>query len=254
MTQKQSSKRGFKTASSGQSLPQQQPARSTIITSPQTPSWHLIAPSLQLFRRNIVTAVFITVLPPLLLQLGSALVGDGRSADRWTWVGVGLLGCFMVLLLANVTAPYLMQLRVVQGRQPSIWTIYRDSLRYIPRIVGFGLLFALMVAGGLLLFIIPGLIALRRYFLTPYFILDEDIGIREAMQHSAAASKLVRWHMWTMFAILLGFALLGFGLTRLSPTYGQFVSALLPAVYTFLPALRYREASAELRLVQAAKK
>lgn len=237
------SKRGFKTSQTGtkQDAPYTTPAAPPP-TPDQTPSWRLLKPAFFLFKRNAPTVAFVVLLPSLLMQLGTSLIAGFRVFDNWTLLGLFMQFCAGLLILANIAAPYVMQLRIVHDRRPGIWEVYRDSIRFIPRIAGFSLLFGFLLIGGLLLFVIPGLIVLRRYFLTPYFLIDKDIGIREAMQQSAITTKPIRRHMWALLGILAAFTALGFGLAKLSPVYGQFIAALPPLVYFLLPALRYREA------------
>lgn len=242
------SKRGFKTTQAKVKATRQSGDMAAAVSVPRpTPSWKLLALAFRLFERNATTVSFVVILPTLLLQLGSSLVNSSQKIDVWALTGVFLQFSAGLLLLANIVAPYVMQIRIVRGRRPGVWEVYRDSVRFIPRIVGFGMLFGILLFGGVLLFVAPGLIVLRRYFLTPYFLIEEDIGIREAMQRSAAATKPVRRHVWTILGILLAFAAVGFGLAELFASYGQLLAALLPAVYMLLPALRYREAADMLR-------
>lgn len=238
------SKRGFRAAKPKQAKPE----TTSAIPAEPTSSWRLLPKSARLFRDNIILAMPIIILPTLLLQLGIAFVGSSARVDIWTQVGVGLEIIGSLLLVVNVGASIVLQLRVVNGTKTTLFALYRDSWRYLPRVTGFGMLYLLILIVGGLMLVAPGLIALRRYILTPYFIVDEDLGIREAMQRSAAAGLPIRKHIWATILILLGFSGTGYGLTLLSSQYGGFATALLPAIYAFVLVLRYKEAADNLRL------
>jgi hypothetical protein len=214
-----------------------------------TPSWRLLPESYNLFLDNAYAATVIAIVPALVLQVGATLSLVAKQPSLYQ-LGLGFQFAGFVLLIANVSASALLQLRAVQGQDTSLGRLYRDSFVFWPRIVGFSLLFALMVAVGLALLIIPGLIVLRRYILTPYFLIDEDIGIREAMQRSAAASKPISRHIWTMILIIFSFSGLGILCNKIWPEYGGFIPLLFPILYNFLPSLRYQEAAYNLRLAE----
>ncbi len=217
------------------------PSKAAALTS----SWQLLPKSYELFRDNFRVAFTLLIVPTLLLQLGStlALVAKDPAIYR---SGLALQFVASIILLICVAAGTLLQIRVIRGKAVSVYGVVRDSMNYWLRIVGFSLLFAIMLAIGFVALIVPGLIVLRRYILTPYFLIEEDLPIRQAMQRSHAASYPIRKHVWTMLLIILGFSGIGFIFTKLSPEYGGFFAALLPIVYAFLPALRYKEAAANL--------
>lgn len=215
----------------------------------QTSSWRLLPKSYRLFIDNALPATVIAIGPAFVLQLGATLSLIANDTTLYQ-LGLVLQSVAFFLLIGSVAAAALLQLRAVQGKDINLYQLFRDSFVYWPRIVGFSLLFALMLVVGFVLLIIPGLIVLRRYILTPYFIIDKDLGIREAMQHSAAASKPISKHIWTMLLIIFGFSGLGILCTKLSPEYGGFVSLLFSVIYNFLPPLRYQEAVENLRMTE----
>ncbi len=118
---------------------------------------------------------------------------------------------------------------------------YRHGIRFLPRLFGLAILTGIAVGVGLLLLIIPGIIAFRRYILAPYFLVDNDIGIREAMQLSAATTKPVKGYVWSTLAVLLVFATFSWLLENHIPVYGGVVAVLITGLYIFIPALRYKE-------------
>jgi hypothetical protein len=234
------SKRGFKTTP-----PPTTPVKATS-NIPATPSWRLIPLSTYLAVRSSVPTFFIVVLPPLLIQLGLVLGKDFKYIDRWTVLGVWIILLGFVLTMLNSVVSYNLQLQVVSGRHSSIIGYYRQSIRYALRLIGFSVLFGCIVLVGLLCFIVPGIKAISRYVLTPYFILEYDEGIRASMQRSAAASKPYTRAIWgTLIMVgLCGSA--AFGLQKIAGVYGTCLGIVLSVCYVYLPALRFRECALQL--------
>jgi hypothetical protein len=234
-------KRGFKTGApktTTEPLVAKAPDKPFVYT----PAWKLFKPSLQLLRRNFEAVAVIAVLPALLIILGGSLSEDDAIVSGRLLLGTLIMFAAGALLFLNVSVAYYFQLRVIGGGRPGIVECYRNGLRYLPRVFGLMILTGLLVTGGMLLLIVPGLILFRRYILAPFFLVDEDLGIREAMQRSAAATKPARRHVWDVIGLLIAVGVVASTLTQSIPSpYGEIASILVGIPYIFGPALRYRE-------------
>lgn len=102
--------------------------------------------------------------------------------------------------------------------------------------VGLYIVVGLYILVGLILFIVPGVIFLRRYFLSPYVMLDKKAGIKEAMARSAAISKPYSGSIWGIIGVIVLFELVG-----IIPYIGWLISFVLSVLYSVAPALRYQE-------------
>src|SRR6185436_11176005 len=93
------------------------------------------------------------------------------------------------------------------GKKPNFSGLWDGTKKFGPRLIGLGIIVGLMLLGGFLLFIIPGLIVLRRYYLSPYYLVDKDLTIGEAMKQSAADSKKYSQYIWSVIgvSVLLSF-------------------------------------------------
>jgi uncharacterized membrane protein len=65
------------------------------------------------------------------------------------------------------------------------------------------LLYLLIVTGGLILLVIPGIIWCIKYSLFPYFIVDEGLGPLEAIKASGRATQDAKWQLF-LFGLLIG--------------------------------------------------
>lgn len=241
-------RRGFE-AIAQQSATTETLASATTSPRPQTPSHVLLGVNLKLLRLYGAPLLVIVVIPGMLAQLGTIMAGtDTLTTTNPTEVaGLVLSLLAAVWSLLGLAPSYYYVLRVLGGNPAGIIESYRYGLRYTWRLILVGLAIGLAVLAGLALFIVPGLIFLRRYFLAAYFVIDENLGIREAMVRSSLTSKPVRRAVWSMlFWLALIFGLM-IASTNLIPVYGPVVASLLGILYLFLPALRYQEMTSDTR-------
>jgi hypothetical protein len=209
------------------------------------PSFELFGPSKDVVFKNLDTLLWILVLPLLyfmFINLASYFV-NGPSWERNTTVSAEftlittlliVIGAFITLML--YPALQFTLLKGAQGKKVSLGEAWQGGLKYFWRIIGLSLAVGLIVTFGLILFIIPGLIFLRRYYLSPFYLIDKNIGIGEAMSLSARDSKPVSGYIYGLFGVQVVFGLIG-----AVPLVGNIISTVLAALYSAGPALRYEE-------------
>ena len=103
---------------------------------------------------------------------------------------------------------------------------YRDLFSCFPLFFNYlfcSILQVLIVLGGLMLFIVPGIIWALQYSLSFYFIVDKEMGPVQALKASAKTTKGAKWDLFgfglTAFGVLiLGFLCLFIGLLVAVPT------------------------------------
>lgn len=148
-------------------------------------------------------------------------------------------GVFTIALIASVvlyTMSVKLQLSVAQGIRPtigSLWDFARDNTF---KMIGLGVVISMVIILGLIAFIIPGIIFIRRYVLSPYVMADKEVGIFESMKRSAELSKPYSGAVWGVIGVSILLSLVSiFG------AVGAFISAILAVLYSVAPALRYEE-------------
>lgn len=103
-----------------------------------------------------------------------------------------------------VTAPLLvgyvsLALRAVRGEEPKLGDLLAGFRTYVDAVAGM-LLYAIAVGVGLLLLVVPGLVATVRLSFTPHLIVDRGLGPLDALQASWEAT---RGHGWSLFGLLI---------------------------------------------------
>jgi len=171
--------------------------------------------------------------------------GSGFSASSvpsymwYTIVGFSIFWFLTVVIVGTITQIMSQeaQLEASQGRANitfnHLWSVVKE-LGW--RMVCLYLLVGLYIVVGLILLVIPGLIMLRRYFLSPYVMLDRRCGIKEAMDRSADITKPMSGAIWGVIGVMFLISLL-----NIIPVIGWLAAFVLGAAYSVAPALRYQQ-------------
>lgn len=147
------------------------------------------------------------------------------------WFLIVIVGGFIVQIMSNAA-----QLEASEDKTVSFDSIWKTTKELGWRMVGLYIVVGLVILGGLILLIVPGLIFLRRYFLTPYVLLDKKISISEAMSISAAMTKPYSRSIWGIIGVMFLISLIG-----IIPFIGWLISLVLSLLYSVAPAIRYQE-------------
>lgn len=153
------------------------------------------------------------------------------------FLGIGIFA--IVLLVVSIAIQIMLeqaQLEVSEQKTPQFGKLWATVKQLGLRMVGLYLLVGLYILVGLILFIIPGLIMIRRYYLAPYVLLDKKCGIKEAMEYSAAISKPHPGAVWGVIGVMVLI-----GLISIVPFIGGLIAFIVGALYSVAPALRYQE-------------
>lgn len=164
------------------------------------------------------------------------IVGNG-SLPWYVWGGFGV--AFLFTLTVAVILQIMRHAAELEGskgkvlRLGHLWEITKKKGL---QMFGLYILVGLAIVIGLILLIIPGLIMIRRYFLSPYVLLDNNVSVWVAMEKSAAMSKPHSGSIWRIIGVKFLISLFG-----IIPLIGWLISFALSVSYTVAPALRYQE-------------
>ena len=162
--------------------------------------------------------------------------GPLPTYTTFTLVGFSIL--WLVIILAAGTIAQIMsqaaQLEGAQGRQLDYRQLWRVVKQLGWRLLGLYIVIGLVVLVGLILLIIPGLFMIRRYFLAPYVMIEQKLGIRESMDKSAELSKINTGSVWGIIGVMFLI-----GLVNIIPIVGGLASFVIGSLYSVAPALRY---------------
>ncbi len=213
-----------------------------------TPSWELFNKSAALLRDHYLGVIYLVLLPSLVSVLGQLLLGELNfknglpTLTQTQIIGLAIMFVSAIWQLINAGPLAYFSLRVASGTKPeALSTYYREGLRFTPRLFAYYIAFGLQILVGLLLFIVPAFYVLRRNILGPYYLVDADLGVRQALNTSAKRSKAVSGAIWGVMGVSFSIVLVvGFLQITLS-SVGLLLGQLLLCTTVFLLALRYRD-------------
>jgi hypothetical protein len=130
---------------------------------------------------------------------------EGASELEIAGAAAGAIGTAALSLLGEVFYAGFVAVVVIEERGREHHSM-RDLVRSLPfgRLIGADLVYVLLVVVGLLLLVVPGLVALTWFALVAPAVKIEGLGIAAALRRSRA---LVRPRFWPVFALVVPLAL-----------------------------------------------
>lgn len=107
-------------------------------------------------------------------------------------------------------------LDIVDGKEPKIKDLF-VNWRRLPTFLGTTILYTIICFVGFMLFLIPGMIWMTKFYLAPYYAIDKGLNPIESLKASSQATMGVKWdvlafYILTQIVIMLGFLAIGIGL------------------------------------------
>jgi uncharacterized membrane protein len=115
------------------------------------------------------------------------------------------------------------------------------------RFVGGQILYALIVVGGLILLIVPGIIWGIKYMFTPFLIIDRGLMPMDAIRESGRITSGHKWELFLFGLALFGINILGF----LCLIVGLFVTVPVSTLATVFIYRRLEHQASEVSPVSA---
>ena len=208
-------------------------------------------------------------------SIGQALsVGWKATTERiWYWIGVLIVGGIIAVLPAVLSSflnereasigsvfaliGYVLQIGIaigvlrislmtVDGKKPTfgeLFSGFKDAKTF-GRYVLAAILVGLMVMVGLILLVVPGVVASMKYGFYGYAVVDKNVTAMQAIKISGLATKGNMWNIFLFVLIACGLAMLG----MIPLGLGLFL--VLPTL-TIAQAYIYRQLSAGVQVPTA---
>ncbi|HVI60719.1 MAG TPA: hypothetical protein VM535_01040, partial [Candidatus Saccharimonadales bacterium] len=148
---------------------------------------------------------------------------------------IALFVFFMIVAPAMVFA----QLKAAQGSKVDIDAAFQQGKKFLWRFWGLSIVVGLIILGGFILLIVPGFFMIKRYLLAPYYLVDKDLSIGEAMRASAEAGKKYSGAVWGVVGVNILISL-----ASSIPFIGSLLGLVLNIAYYCAPAVRYEQVKA----------
>jgi hypothetical protein len=186
---------------------------------------------------GLIGLAIVTVIGPALPALIIAGATRNNSSMFVLALLLGLAGLviFVIYGLRVILAFYLLFFANVRSEKMTAMNLFHAaSLSKAVRLLAVSLLSALIIFVGLLLLIVPGIIAAYWLSLAPYVLIDQDCSVTEALKRSR---QLVRGHGWEMFGLYGAGEIVA--VVEYIPVLGVIVAVLLGFASNGAATLRY---------------
>lgn len=215
--------------------------------------FELLRPSWEAIKLNLITLIEFVIIPIILSILSaflfrrhgavSSTLRTGLSYSYSTtkqtsysgaWLGANILS----IIVSMIFAPGLIYtlLEGAKGVSVDFTVAFKTGLKFFWRYVGVAICTGFLVGIGLILLIVPGIFMLRRYYLAPYFLIDQNLGVFEALRTSAEESKRFSGPVFRTLGVQVLFAFM-----FIIPILGWIAGFILSIMYYNAPAIRYLE-------------
>jgi len=232
-----------------------------------TPALELLFKSRSIVKKDFWVFAFLYIFPLVIgLSNGFWVVDTQRhftpdTLDAANAVGVPTLPAYayarfsFIFLIAMAIAVVLKvmlqaaQLRAAEGQKVSLKVLWPVAKKRGWQFFGLYLAVSILVCIWLipaflfrdmlieLICFIPAIIMLRRYFVAPYVLLEnEDMTVWQAIERSAQLTKHDPWSVYPLIGVMALFALFG-----IIPYLGWLIAFLLLFYYSAAPTIRYQE-------------
>jgi uncharacterized membrane protein len=189
----------------------------------------------------LIRLVAIPILIVVAMYIISLIIA-ARGGAPTTSVSIIELGLILAsaLAFAIVTpAIYVLELHSVRGKPITYQQALKQSWPKFWRYYGTSISASFIILGGFILLIVPGFFMIRRYILAPFYVVDRDVRVREALRQSAEDSKRYSGAVWGLVGVQILISLVS-----IIPFLGSVIGIVAQVVYYFAPGVRYTEISA----------
>lgn len=143
----------------------------------------------------VINALFVQI-----IYMPNYLFSDFYDPLKYWWGGLHSIFGLLIMIFLDYGFAFA-TLKAASGIKPSFIDYFR-SFKKPGKVIFSALLCILIIGVGFILFIVPGIFFLCRLAFVPYFIVDQETGVVNAVKGSW---KMTKGHFWKIFLIGLSF-------------------------------------------------
>jgi hypothetical protein len=220
-------------------------------------AFDLLGKSYEIVKKNWQAFAVVNILA--ILSAFFAAISPDKGNDNWVlktagkWEGVSglelasILGAgFLALLLLIIVAIFLyamatsLEVKSTAGKKPDISELFEDGKRYFFRIFGLVILMGLIIVAGFLLLIVPGIIAIGRLVMAPYYLVDKDLSIMQALKQSNDKAIGNMGRIYGAIGVTILVAIFA-NIIGAIPVIGALIGVAITIAFSLVVALRYQQ-------------
>jgi hypothetical protein len=132
--------------------------------------------------------------------------GSNRLTHTWPGGSGGLISWILTTILS--IGLIRITLKFVDGGTGTFNDLFSDFSPLLNYLLG-SLLYGLIVVGGLVLLIVPGIVWAIKFGFYGYFIVDEKAGVMDALRKSSELTRNIKGDLLVFYLAIIGINLLG---------------------------------------------
>lgn len=201
-------------------------------------AFKLVSPSVDALAANFWTFAGLAVFEMFFVAVTYVLMLANSDPNTTTSISsavivsmivFGILGAICTLIAEPALTKT--QLLSVDDKKIGFTEALKAGLPFVWRLLGLQLMMALICVVAVLLLVIPLFFVYPRILLAPYYLVDRNLTIMQALKTSAAEYKKVKG-VWGLIGVQFLFSIV------------PFVNFILGILYYCAPAIRYRQITA----------
>lgn len=198
-------------------------------------AFKLFKPSVRAVSNNLPAYLWLSGVPLVIVLAAQIVQFFSGSTGKFSAPYLLLAAVGGILSLVVAPALILLQLRSVRKQPAAAAELFQEGLKHLWRLVGLGIVISLGLLVSFLALIVPFFFVLPRVVLAPYFLIDQNFGVFDALRASNEAYK--RRH--GIYGIL-GVSFL-FGIVTAVPIVGTIGGSILNFLYQPAFGMRYEQ-------------
>lgn len=214
--------------------------------SNQLPSaFSLFKPSWEGLKQNLAELIVIWLVPTLIIVVLAAIAASASNNNASGVSALFIALCVVVgVAYAALIGPAIIHIQLKSSlmEKATYESAWETSKKFWWRFIILSIVLAIVIGVGFILLIVPGIIFLKRYFLSHYALIDKDLGTFDSMRRS---NELSRNRSMSVYGII-GVDIL-INIPSVIPILGQLVTFLLQIAYFCAPAIRYQQLTRSLK-------
>lgn len=159
-------------------------------------------------KKNIRFFVILLFIALLIVEL-PGFIGELAKKQGLTFIGIILIAAGVILNFVVKLGFIKVSLNFCSGTKSDFDELL-SSFDLLVNYIWATVLYILIIIGGLVLFIVPGLIWAVKFNLFSYFMVEKGLGPVESLKASALATEGAKWDLATFGALLLLINMAGF--------------------------------------------
>lgn len=197
------------------------------------PSWEGLKLNIGTFALQLLAAIGVPAAVALVAVAFRALAHQNSAVINVVLLIAGVVSVLYTMFILAPASQYV-ALKSAGGVKVSFKESFDKGKHFAANFFVLNLFVGLLVIGGLILLIVPGILMLKRYLLANYFLLDKDLRPTEAMRQATAASKQFSDVHWGLLGLQGLLTVVGY-----IPFVGTIISLIMSVMYCLAYPLRY---------------